>query len=287
VALKTGQKFTAGQILAKIYSEDSFLALKAKKSKFLNTLANILPDLKIDYPDNYQTWSNFFDDINIEKDLPELPDFSNRQEKIFLSGKNILSDYFTIKTEEIKLQKYTLIAPFDGTFSTVYTEAGSVANVGSKIAHLIQTDVMEIEVPLSQLEAQWVNIGDTVLTTSDNGQSWTGEVVRKSAFINENTQSIATFIRIKSTAAKPLLKGIYLTAQFPAAVIQNVMEIPRNVVFNTNEIYLIADSTLLKTEINIVKINDETILFNGIPENQIIVNEALINAHEGMKVGIY
>ena len=49
VTLKKGQSFRKGQLLLKIYNQEAQLALKSRKSRFLNSLANILPDLKTDF----------------------------------------------------------------------------------------------------------------------------------------------------------------------------------------------------------------------------------------------
>ena len=76
VSLKKGASFYKGQLLAKVYNTDAVYAMKSRKSSFLNALANILPDLKIDYTDNYQKWLDFFEEVDIAIDLPELPEIS-------------------------------------------------------------------------------------------------------------------------------------------------------------------------------------------------------------------
>ncbi|MBT3423131.1 MAG: efflux transporter periplasmic adaptor subunit, partial [Bacteroidetes bacterium] len=43
VPLKKGQKFSKGSVLLNIYDKEAELALKAAKSRFLTSLANILP----------------------------------------------------------------------------------------------------------------------------------------------------------------------------------------------------------------------------------------------------
>jgi len=108
ISLKKGQSFKKGDLLMKIYSEEFILALQSKKSRFLNSIANLLPDLKIDYPNIYEEWSDFFVAIKMDKPLPEIPETKTKQEKIFLASRNILSDYFSIKSDEIRLQIFNL-----------------------------------------------------------------------------------------------------------------------------------------------------------------------------------
>ena len=62
------------------------------------------------------------------------------------------------------------------------------------------------------------------------------------------------------------------------------MEIPRKAVFNSNEVFVVKDSLLLKKDINVIKTTEETLFFNGLEESLKIVVEPLINASENTKV---
>lgn len=287
VPLKKGQSFRQGQSIVRIYNREYILNLKARKSRFLNSVANLLPDFKVDYPASYQNWQEFFASIDLDKNLPELPKVESEQEKIYLASKNLLSDYYTIKGEEERLRKYTIIAPFSGTFTDVYLHTGSVANPGSRIATIIRTDKLELEVPVDEYEAKWVKVGDVVKVTNESGANeWQGRVVRKSNFINPTTQSITVFVSLSSTVQNPLFKGMYLNAEFPGVSLAKTMEIPRNSVFNTNEVFVVQDSVLKKEEIIIHKINEKTLVFSGLKPGTELVVEPLINATENLKVHI-
>ena len=62
------------------------------------------------------------------------------------------------------------------------------------------------------------------------------------------------------------------------------MEIPRNAVFNTNEVFVVQDGRLAKKFIDVVKLNDRTLIFKGIPEGDTVVVQQLINVSEGTLV---
>jgi len=287
VPLKKGQSFKQGQTILRIYNKEYELSIKAHKSRFLNAVANLLPDFKVDYPKSYQNWKDFFSDIDLGKNLPGLPKIESEQEKIYLASKNILSEFYTIKGEEERLRKYSIRAPFSGSFSEVYLYTGSIANPGSRIAKLIRTDKLELEVPVDEYEAKWVKHGDVVRVTDENGEgNWTGRVVRKSNYVNPTTQSITVFVSLSSTRANPIYKGMYLNAEFPGMTMAKTMEIPRNAVFNSNEVFLVRDSLLVKQEIVVHKINENTLIFSGVEEGAELVMEPLINATESMKVSI-
>lgn len=287
ISLKKGSEFSKGDILFTIYPDEAMLALKSKKSQFLNTLANILPDIKIDYSKNEKEFRDFFNSIDINKKLPEFPVIENEKLKIFLSSRNILSDYYGILKDELQLSRHSVVAPFDGTFSDVYMQAGAYANTGSKVAHAIRTDLLEIEIPLERFDAEWVKIGDEVTLVSDtHKKEWQAKVVRKSKFVDPNTQSQAVFLRLENGKGKSFLVGEYLKAIFPGHPIENAMEVPRNIVFNTNEVFIISDNRIHKKQINIIKVNEKSLIFNGLKQGEVIVMQPLINVLEGTQVEI-
>jgi hypothetical protein len=287
VPLKKGQSFKQGALLFRVYDQEARLSLLARKSRFLNAIANLLPDFKVDYPDSYQNWRGFLAAINIENDLPDLPGIKSTQEKIFLAGRNILSDFYGIKSEEVRLKKYKIYAPFTGAFTAVALEAGSVANPGSRVAKIIRTDRLELEVPLEIHNADWVSRGDRVQVTSGDGsKEWQGAVARKSEFVDAGTQSISVFVSLISTSEQPLYLGMYLKAIFPGVVVRNSMQIPRNAVFNNNEVFIVRDGRLFKREINVHKIDEKTLIFSGLQEGDDLVVEPLVNATENSKAEI-
>ena len=168
VSLKKGQSFRKGQLLLRVYDKEAKLALQAHKSRFLNSLANILPDFKIDFQNSYKNWNTFFNTIDIQKDIPELPKIKSDKEKIYLAGRNILSDWYSIKSEEIVLKKHYIYAPFNGAYTEVYAEPGAVASPGVRIARMIRTDKLELEVPIETANIHFIKKGQKVKIISSD-----------------------------------------------------------------------------------------------------------------------
>jgi hypothetical protein len=164
-------------------------------------------------------------------------------------------------------------------------EVGAYANAGSRVAHAIRTDQLELEVSLRRTDAAWVRIGDPVTVTSKDGSAdWEGYVIRKSDFVDENTQRQEVFVRLDNGGSQALLAGEYLLATFPVRPINDVMEIPRNAVFNFDEVFLVKSGRLAKANINVIKENERTLIFNGLNEGDTLVIQQLINVSEGTLV---
>ncbi len=284
IPLKKGQNFRQGDILVNIYSRDTEYTLQARKSSYLNLLASILPDLKIDYPNEYKTWVSFFESVEIQSDLPELPNVETSQLKIFLASRNILSEYYAIKSDEVRLKKYQIIAPYDGAIQNVILEVGSVANPGSRIAQIIKINQLEVEVPVESSSAQWLAIGDKALLKKESGDlAGEGFIKRISSFVDMTTQSLSVFVSVTKNM-DDIIPGEYLKVEFPGMIIKKAMEIPRNAVFNRNIVFTIEDGYLSKKQINLLKINEKSVIFNGLPEGSEIIVQPLANANESMQV---
>ncbi len=282
VSLKKGASFSKGDVLFVVYPDEAILALKARKSQYQNTLASIIPDLVIDFPEAEDSFSQFFSSIEVDKPLPPMPEIKDNTLKIFLASRNVISEYYSIESAELQLKRRTVRAPFNGTYKEVYMELGAYTNTGGRVARAIQTDHLELEVPLQRSDAVWVNQGDPVTIKSEDGAiTWKGQVLRKSQFVDQNTQSQTIFISIPYNYKQPLLAGEYFTAHFPVRPIEGVMEIPRNSVFNSNEVFVARSGRLAKERINVVKVNESTLIFNGLPEGDSVVVQQLINVSEG------
>ncbi len=287
ISLKKGAQFKKGDILFTVYPDEAILQLKASKSRFTTILVNLLPDIRIDYPDFEEAFKGFYLSIDINMPLPDLPQTSNPAITTFLASRNVLSEYYTIKRDELSLSRRTIYAPFDGTYTEVYMEAGGYTNAGGRVARAIRTDFLELEIPLERFHSDFVKIGDKVsVADASGGHSWSGSVIRKAQFVDPGTQSQSVFVKVPNSATNPVLVGEYLTATFEGQLVENVMEINRNAVFNTNEVFVIVDGHIQNRTIDIVKVNEKTLLFRGLQPGSTVVTQPLINVMEGTAVAV-
>ncbi len=284
VPLKVGQRFKKGDLLLHIYDQDARMDLQAQKSKFLNKLAQSLPDIRIDYTDRFDAWMDFFNAIKLDENLPALPEINSGKEKVFLASRNILGDYYAIKSSELKLSKYRIYAPFNGSYVQVNTQVGAVAGMGSKLASIIESKRLELQVPVDSEDIKWLHIGDQVdILSSEGEQIASGKLLRKSEFVDEGTQSIAVFVGLNRNSSQ-LYQGQYLTAKFQGKQIKNAMEIPRNAVFRSNRVFVVEKGLLKEKQISVIKRNENSLIFNGLAEGDILVTSVPVKAAENMKV---
>ncbi|MFP4470945.1 MAG: hypothetical protein ACLFPE_09680, partial [Bacteroidales bacterium] len=87
VPLKKGQGFSRGELLCTIYDTEQVLTIKASKSRFLNSLANALPDVNFDYPDKYDKILDFFESVELDEPMPAMPEIDDKSLKVFLASR--------------------------------------------------------------------------------------------------------------------------------------------------------------------------------------------------------
>jgi len=250
----------------------------------LRDLASILPDFKIDFTESYSQWETFFNTIDLEKPLPELPEAHSSKEKTFLASRNIYGSYYNIKSQEASLKKHKVYAPFKGTIAEVSMQNGSFVNPGNPVARIVRTDLLELKIPVESTDVDWISIGSPVkVSTEDGKRYWNARITRIGEIINPNTQALDVFLTF-SPGRHKIYDGLYLKAEIPGKTVSNSMEIARNAVYNGAKVYVVEKGKLKSKQIAIHKINEHTVIFSGLKEGEELVTEPLINAHNNMKV---
>ena len=165
---RTGQTYKKGQTLLKINNEEFRANVISAKSDFFNLLVGLMPDIKIDYPDEFKAWQSYVDNFDVQKPLKELPEPS-RQLKYFITGRGILSSYFNIKNLETRLNKFVVRAPFTGVLTNAMINPGTLVRPGQQLGEFIDPSLYEVQIALQKSMIAFVNVNDTVnLKSLDN-----------------------------------------------------------------------------------------------------------------------
>jgi multidrug efflux pump subunit AcrA (membrane-fusion protein) len=155
------------------------------------------------------------------------------------------------------------------------------------IGRIIRSGSLELKVPVEASDISWVKVGGSAsIATEDGLQTWEGKVQRIGDIVNQTTQAIDVTIEIIPNQFQ-IYDGLYLKAEIPGGVIPESMEIDRSAVYNGSQVYTVENDSILKVrDINTKRINSRTVVFNGLEEGEMLVNEQLINAHNNMIVSI-
>lgn len=286
VYLKEGATFRKGDLLFSVNQDDINTQLKSDKSKFLTLMSQVLPDIKLDYSSEYEKWNSFFNSIEIDKPLPELPVFSNNKERVFIAAKEIVPSYYDIETKEILKSKHKIYAPFNGVFTTVSKEVGTIVNSGTVVGIISSTDNLDIVAGVSIEDAARFTLGDNAKVIARDGEEFVGKIKRISSYVNKSTQMVDVYINLHEPTKK-IIEGEMIDVIIPAGRLKDVIKLPVEAVGNNGRIYGVNDESKLyyidaKVEYEI----GEWAYLSGVKDGLNIIQESVITAYEGLPVNI-
>ncbi|WP_418638337.1 efflux RND transporter periplasmic adaptor subunit [Winogradskyella sp.] len=279
---KPGQKFNKGETLIRLDASEYYASVQSAKSTLYNSIAAIMPDLRLDFSDVFQKWQTYLNSFDLNKTTPKLPEISNEKENYFITGRGIVSAYYNVKNLEQRLTKYRITAPFSGILTEALVTEGTLVRNGQKLGEFINPSVYEMEVAISKSFADVLKEGeDVTLTSLDNSKTYKGKVSRVNGSIDATTQTITAYIEVKHSDLK---EGMYLEANLNAEKVENAIEIDRNLLLDSQEIYVVNDSLLDVIAVKPVHFSNAKVILKDVPNGTIILRKPVPGAYAGMHV---
>lgn len=281
---KAGQSFKKGSTLLKIDSREYYATLLSERSRFYDLIVAMMPDLKFDYPEAFVRWENYLKAFDINQNLRPLPEIMDEKENYFITGKQIITTYYTIKNQEERLKKYIITAPFSGVLTESLVNSGTLIRSGQKLGEFVSLQSFELEVAINAQYMDILKVGEQVKLNDLNGEnSWTGIVKRVNGRLDQETQTVTVYIEV---SGKGLVEGMYLEAVIAAEAETDAIEIPRDLMLNEKEVYVVVQDTLMVKEITAVYFTETTAVIKGLPDGTQLVAKPVAGAYARMPVKI-
>jgi multidrug efflux pump subunit AcrA (membrane-fusion protein) len=281
---KAGESYSSGSTILSIDDSEFRASIVAQRSTLYNQIMSAMPDMQLDYPGAFPKWQAYLNSFNVNSSLPSLPSFDSDQEKYYINSRSIITSFYNIKNLEERLSKYQISAPFSGIVTEALVNNGTLIRSGQKLGEFIDPSRYELAISLGESFKDLVRIGNSVkLNNIDNTQSFTGRVSRINNVVDPNTQSIQVFIEVSSNK---LSEGMYLEAQLEGQKVSGVYEIPRKLLVNNKELFIVIDDKLKKVPVNIIHFTKETALIKDLAEGTILLKKNVPGAYDGMLVTI-
>ncbi len=284
VDFKPGESFNRGDMLLKIDDRQIKLDINSAISDFLTALASVLPEIKIDFPNEFDTWQKYFEDCSFDKPLEELPEPANNKIKLFLSRFNVYKLFYAVKNLEIRLEKHYFYAEFDGTITSADLRAGSTARAGTRLGEIVNLDEMELEIPIPTEDLRWIDrTKDIKITSREIEGEWTGKIKRIGESIDTQTQSVPVYLYVQGASKDNLYNGIFLEARIPGKLIPSAIEIPRKAMYDRNYVYLVNNNKLERKQVEIARVeNNYAIISGGLNNKDTLITASLQGIAPGM-----
>ncbi|MEM8895803.1 MAG: HlyD family efflux transporter periplasmic adaptor subunit [Bacteroidota bacterium] len=280
--LNEGLTFDQGQVLLQLDATEFSLQLEAQRSAFLNILTGMMPDLKADYPNNYEQWLGYIQAYSSGQSLAALPETKSEGEKYFVTTNKVYSTYYNIKASEERLSKFAIRAPYSGIVTRATVDKGSLVSPGQMLATIINNRSFELEGAASLEVANKLKQGDQIIFRSNEARGeWVGTVDRINDIIDPKTQNIPIYFEI--TGAN-LRAGMYLEGAYTGESLERVFAIPSSVLTRDEKVLLLEENTITGKEVELVEFMQDTILVRGLEDNAVIITNQFNVPVEGLKI---
>jgi len=280
--VKSGQAFEENSSIFSIDDAEFKASLIAQKSTLYNLITQVMPDLKLDYPDVFEKWNNYLTGFDIKKRTPTLPEFTNDKEKYFINSKNIVTSYYNIKNLEEKHKKYIIRAPFYGIMTEALVNPGTLVRPGQKLGTILSPAVYELPVSINESYKQYLKVGKQVKVFNlDRSQNWKGKIVRIGAALNAATQGIEVYIQVRG---KSLKEGMFLEAEIAGKPIDNGFELSRKLLIENNKTYIVNNNQLSLADVDVAFYKEKTAVITNLDDGVVILQNPIPGAYDGMLV---
>ncbi|MFH1892228.1 MAG: HlyD family efflux transporter periplasmic adaptor subunit [Candidatus Zixiibacteriota bacterium] len=284
IPFQPAQSFSKGDLLLKIDDRQARLDLNSMKSDLMTALATVLPEIKVDFPDEFQVWQDYFNNCQFDKKISPLPEAANQKIKLFLSRFNVYKLYFSVRDLEILLEKHYLYAAFDGSIVSADLRVGSTARNGSLLGEIINLEQMEVAVPIKAADIPLIDRSRPVMfSSSEMPGEWTGDIVRVGSNVDTRSQTVDVYISVHDGLEVALLNGVFLEAHITGKTIDSAFTLPPKAIYEDRFVYVIKDGKLATSEVSIVRKETSRFIVNGeIEVGDTVVIEAMQGVSPGM-----
>lgn len=279
---REGVYFSRGEEMIRLDNRTEREALKARRMQLYNRVASMIPDLKMTYPAEAEKWENYLGTISADKSIPDLPPLNSEQEKLFISARDILNQYYTIRSEEQRMTKFVLRAPFYGQLTQAAVLPGSYVQPGQKLGELTGLDNFEMETSLPLSELSRLKPGQTVqLTDPSSGTEYEGRLLRILQAVDEQTQNGRIILSVKG---KGLYHGQFLEGAIQSQDLNGVAKVRRTLITEEASVFLVKEDKLVLAPVQTVAIESEYAYVKGLSSSDLLLDESSPSFQEGMEV---
>ncbi len=278
---KPGQEYRSGQVIVQIESAEFLANVISQRAALYNLITSILPDLNLDFPESYEIWNEYLKSFDLQETVPELPKMDN-QVRLFVSGRGVISSYYSLQNLEKTLSFYKIKAPFSGVLVQANVTEGSLIRPGQLLGEFIAPVDYELMVALPKSYLSNIEKDAQVNVKSiDTGQEFTGIVSRINAKVNTKTQSVEVYIRIRDESLKD---GMYMEADIDAITFNEVYALDRGLLNGSQEIFIVKDNKLNLRKVNPIHFTETLAIIEGLSDGEEIIAQPIIGAYSGMEI---
>lgn len=284
---KVGNEFKRGELILGIEDTEFRLTIQSQRSRFANLTVGMLADLEQIDAAWIPKWETFLKKLKADVALPAWPEITNEREQRFVNARSLPETYFSIKSQEARLEKYQIIAPFDGMVTAATVNAGALVRSGQSLGEFTGTKQYELKSAVAVSDIGFVKVGNEVTMRSEvMNKSWVGTIKRISNTIDETSQMVDVFVGLSAGDSQQLRDGLFLEGVIQASQTEEVYVLPRKLLIDNKYVFGVYENKLMRYELSILKLYEDKVLVKGLENGTSLLTEIIAGAYDGMPVNL-
>ncbi len=287
--MKTGMKFTEGEILFQIDPTDYELRLKSAKAQLLQQKMLLKTEQR-----NYDIAAIEWEEFSKQNPGIEPDSMTLRIPQLKIAEANYKSAEANLELAELNLERTKTKAPFDGIVISRNVNIGQFVGAGTALSMIYGTETAIINVPVKNAELKWLKssfTGKAVLKAEYLGEEkqWDAHLVRKEAAVDNSSRMTNLVLEVHNPYSEEvgLPFGLFVNAEISGRKVEGVIVLPRHFVKADNTVLTVVDNKISFKKVRVLKFSDEAaIIESGLSETDKVVTSSLEVATQGMLVRI-
>lgn len=235
-----------------------------------------------------------------------------RKPQMLAAKARLASASANLDKARLDLERTKIRAPYAGRTLRNLVDLGQVVSMNAQLGEIYSTDAVEIRLPIRNRDLAYVSLpeqytnsqvkpGDqpkVVLTSQLTGnESWDGEIVRTESAIDTNARQLHVVAKIDKPFAvisdaedskpptRPIKIGEYVNAFITGKLLENVLSIPVDAIYQNSYVYIVVDGLLQRRNIDITwNSGERAIIQSGLEAGDQLVLTPLGQVTSGVRV---
>ncbi|WP_340102474.1 efflux RND transporter periplasmic adaptor subunit [Rhodohalobacter sp. 8-1] len=265
---REGVSFQEREMLVQLDDSEARLQIQSSRSKFKTLVSALMPDIKLDYPETLPRYEKWFNSLNAENNLVAIPEFGEGVRR-YLESKGVYELYYTIKSAEDRLEKFTIRAPFSGVLSAAKAEPGQVVGPQFHLGTFVDSSLMILNASIDPAQVEWIRPGMT-MAVSNQGQteSYKAEIVRVNPSVDSSSQQVLIYLEV---SGEKLREGMYLEGEIESETKRELARIPKSALLRTGGVLAKRDGNLVDVTVEIHDLERSHLWVSGLQNGDEIV----------------
>lgn len=290
-----GGLFKAGDILVKVDEADYLTAVKSAEAALARAKAN-LEEEKARAKVAEKEWNDFMQG--------EAPDLYIRKPQLAREVANVQAAEADVERAKRELARTEIKANFDGLIKSKMADLGQFVSRGSTLANVYGTATAEVRLPVSDLDVSFLSFDSAYelnvqkpkveFSTSFGSEQkrWSGTIVRSEGVVDENNRLVYLVAEINDpygikTNHSAIEFGRFVQAEIIGKQIENLVLIPRDLVYQERHALVVADGKLDIRDIVVAKLDKQyAYVSSGLVAGEQLISTNIKNPLQGAAVKV-